>query len=352
MASFIFFSLFALLCALSSAWSTSWRTVTPTAAAKALPAPTPTFEMLYDPIITDNATTSFNTFSTTISATVTVTTIITTIQTADDQIQALKTMIQELKETVVAQQNELHNLSSISPKLDLNNAASRNWWWYGIMGNAMFTYFDRLVVYIMVKQDAPEWRGWQEAKDAFFDLVKNWFWVILVFVIRNILWATYRSDPRCFQRERSRYAAHVQTPNLCASPWGLDLKPFIPKNALNGPSFSYPPSSGPNGGNQGLWDILYYIRVNVTNTGPIVGDEVPQLYVSLGGPYDPKVVLRGFERVTIDPGKTVQVTFPLARRDLASWDTEKQDWVISEYVKTVYVGSSSRDLPLGTVLEV
>lgn len=127
---------------------------------------------------------------------------------------------------------------------------------------------------------------------------------------------------------------------------------FIPENALNGSSFPYPPSSGANGGNPGLWDVLYHIRVNITNTGPIVGDEVPQLYVSLGGPYDPKVVLRGFERVTIDPGKTVQVTFPLARRDLANWDTEKQDWMISEYDKKVFVGSSSRDLPLSTVLEV
>lgn len=126
---------------------------------------------------------------------------------------------------------------------------------------------------------------------------------------------------------------------------------FIPENALNDSGFPYPPSSGPNGGNQGLWDILYHVGVNITNTGHVVGDEVPQLYLSMGGPYDPKAVLRGFERVTIDPGKTVQVTFPLARRDLANWDTEAQDWVVTEYKKTVFVGSSSRDLSLSTVLE-
>ncbi|KAI4721604.1 glycoside hydrolase family 3 protein [Aureobasidium sp. EXF-10727] len=103
---------------------------------------------------------------------------------------------------------------------------------------------------------------------------------------------------------------------------------FIPTDALNGSSFTHPPSSGPNGGNQGLWDILYHVRVNVTNTGSMVGDEVPQLYVSLGGPYDPKIVLRGFERVRIDAGKTLEVTFPLARRDLANWDTGVQDWVV------------------------
>ena len=126
---------------------------------------------------------------------------------------------------------------------------------------------------------------------------------------------------------------------------------FIPENALNGTSFEHSPSSGPNGGNLYLWDILYRVRVNVTNTGKVVGDEVAQLYVSLGGPFDPKIILRGFERVTIDPGQTVQVTFPLARRDLSNWDTVKQDWVITEHIKTVYVGSSSRALPLNAVFK-
>ncbi|THW11508.1 glycoside hydrolase family 3 protein, partial [Aureobasidium pullulans] len=132
---------------------------------------------------------------------------------------------------------------------------------------------------------------------------------------------------------------------------GFGDNSFIPENALNGTSFEHSPSSGPNGGNLYLWDILYHVRVNVTNTGKVVGDEVAQVYISLGGPFDPKIILRGFERVTIDPGQTVQVTFPLARRDLSNWDTVKQDWVITEHIKTVYAGSSSRDLPLNAVLK-
>ncbi|KAI5270639.1 glycoside hydrolase family 3 protein [Aureobasidium subglaciale] len=71
----------------------------------------------------------------------------------------------------------------------------------------------------------------------------------------------------------------------------FDNNSFVPKDALYGSTFDHPPSSGPNGGNQGLWDIVYHVRVNLTNTGDVVGDEVAQLYVSLGGPYDPKVVL-------------------------------------------------------------
>ena len=93
------------------------------------------------------------------------------------------------------------------------------------------------------------------------------------------------------------------------------------------------------------------MTVKVTNTGDVDGDEVPQLYLSLGGPYDPKVILRGFERVHIKAGETAEVSFDLARRDVSNWSTEKQDWEITEYEKTVYVGSSSMQLLLSAKLE-
>ena len=93
------------------------------------------------------------------------------------------------------------------------------------------------------------------------------------------------------------------------------------------------------------------MRATVTNTGAVAGDEVAQLYVSLGGAYDPKVVLRGFERVRIPAGGSVEVEFRLARRDVASWVTSRQDWVVTEAEKRVWVGSSSRRLHLEGVLE-
>lgn len=36
----------------------------------------------------------------------------------------------------------------------------------------------------------------------------------------------------------------------------------------------------------------------------------------------------------------------LNRRDLSNWDVTAQDWVITKYAKKVFVGSSSRKLPL------
>lgn len=94
------------------------------------------------------------------------------------------------------------------------------------------------------------------------------------------------------------------------------------------------------------------MTAEVTNTGAATGDEVPQLYVSLGGPEDPLRVLRGFDRLhDLAPGQTRVFSANLTRRDLSNWDTVVQDWVISNYTKTVYVGPSSRNLPLRTTLQ-
>jgi len=62
------------------------------------------------------------------------------------------------------------------------------------------------------------------------------------------------------------------------------------------------------------------------------------------------VVLRGFDKLRIDPGQTVTFRAPLTRRDLSNWDPVLQDWVITEYPKTVYVGKSSRKLELSAPL--
>lgn len=69
-------------------------------------------------------------------------------------------------------------------------------------------------------------------------------------------------------------------------------------------------------------------------------------YVSLGGPNEPKIVLRQFERITLQPSEETKWSTTLTRRDLANWNVEKQDWEITSYPKMVFVGSSSRKLPL------
>ncbi|KAI9761879.1 MAG: hypothetical protein M1835_008106 [Candelina submexicana] len=126
---------------------------------------------------------------------------------------------------------------------------------------------------------------------------------------------------------------------------------YIPAGAQDGSPQPIPPAGGAPGGNPELYDVLYEVTATITNTGKVAGEEVPQLYISLGGPNDPKVVLRGFERLSIQPGASTTFTADIMRRDISNWVPAVQNWVISNYTKTVYVGSSSRKLPLKGELE-
>ncbi|KAH6668439.1 putative beta-glucosidase A [Halenospora varia] len=119
-----------------------------------------------------------------------------------------------------------------------------------------------------------------------------------------------------------------------------------PKGAQDGSPQPKLPAGGSSGGNRQLWDTVYVVSATVTNTGGVKGTEIPQLYISLGGPEDPKVVLRGFDDLILDPGESETFTYEVTRRDISNWDPVSQNWVVSSYPKTVYVGSSSRNLPL------
>ncbi|KAJ5889003.1 beta-glucosidase M [Penicillium taxi] len=107
----------------------------------------------------------------------------------------------------------------------------------------------------------------------------------------------------------------------------------------------YPPSATiVEGGNPHLWDDLVTVTAQVQNTGSVDGDEVVQLYIGIPG--GPVRQLRGFEKVSVASGKSVTVEFSLTRRDLSSWDVEAQEWALQDGAYKVYVGLSSRNLPL------
>ncbi|KAI0438663.1 glycosyl hydrolase family 3 N terminal domain-containing protein [Xylaria telfairii] len=127
--------------------------------------------------------------------------------------------------------------------------------------------------------------------------------------------------------------------------------PDFPYAAHNRSSQPILPAGGAPGGNPQLYKVVYIITVDVTNVGEVAGTDIPQLYLSLGGPAEPKVVLRGFDEVELDVGEKKTVAFGLTYRDLSNWDTEAQDWKITSYPKTVYVGASSRDLRLRADIE-
>ncbi|BBB01522.1 putative beta-glucosidase [Actinacidiphila reveromycinica] len=85
----------------------------------------------------------------------------------------------------------------------------------------------------------------------------------------------------------------------------------------------------------------------ITNTGSVAGADVAQLYV--GDPaasQDPPEQLAGFQRVSLDPGQSATVTFPLTVHDLASWSAADNQWEAAAGTYTIKVGDSSASLPL------
>lgn len=125
----------------------------------------------------------------------------------------------------------------------------------------------------------------------------------------------------------------------------------LPAGAQNGSAQPIPKAGGAPGGNPRLYDVLYRVTASVTNTGAVAGDEVAQLYISRGGPYDPVRELRGFARLRdMQPNETRTFSVDVTRRDIMSWSTVEQDWFVRNSTKTVWVGRSSRDLPLRGVL--
>ena len=82
--------------------------------------------------------------------------------------------------------------------------------------------------------------------------------------------------------------------------------------------------------------------VTVTNTGSRTGDEVVQLYIhdQVASISQPVRRLRGFERVTLDPGKSTTVTFTLDRSDFGFYDNRGQ-FVVEPGRIDVYAGNSS-----------
>jgi beta-glucosidase len=83
--------------------------------------------------------------------------------------------------------------------------------------------------------------------------------------------------------------------------------------------------------------------VTVTNTGKLAGDEVVQLYLSFPAVKGaPRIALRGFQRIHLDPGASQKVHFRLSPRDLGMV-TENGDPIIAEGDYTVSIGGGQPD---------
>jgi len=84
------------------------------------------------------------------------------------------------------------------------------------------------------------------------------------------------------------------------------------------------------------------VSAQVTNTGTRAGDEVAQLYINdpVASISQPVRRLRGFERVTLQPGQTKTVSWTLDRDDVGFYDNSGR-FVVENGRINVWVGDSS-----------
>ena len=90
-------------------------------------------------------------------------------------------------------------------------------------------------------------------------------------------------------------------------------------------------------------------NVTVSNTGKVAGDEVAELYLKFPDVAGaPKIALRGFKRVHLEPGQSKKVWFTLKRRDM-SMVTETGDPIVAAGQYTVAVGGAQPETGVQTL---
>ena len=99
---------------------------------------------------------------------------------------------------------------------------------------------------------------------------------------------------------------------------------------------------------------LLTATVTVKNTGDRAGKAVIQLYVGdeESSVFRPVRELKGFEKISLQPGEAKDVSFTLDKRAFAYWNTELHDWTVEPGDFTIEIGRSSRDIALDASVTV
>ncbi|MGO8759610.1 MAG: beta-glucosidase BglX [Terracidiphilus sp.] len=142
------------------------------------------------------------------------------------------------------------------------------------------------------------------------------------------------------------------SPNFTSRYWDLLSKPLYPFGyGLSYTTFSFSHlqlSAGriaPDGSAE--------VKVDVSNTGSVAGDEVAELYIHqrAGSASRPVRQLEGFRRVALAPGETKTLTFTLGKDELKFWSPVSKTWVVEPGGFDVWFGDDST-ATLHTQLEV
>ena len=90
------------------------------------------------------------------------------------------------------------------------------------------------------------------------------------------------------------------------------------------------------------------VEFEIANTGDREGAEAAQVYVQEMKPSvsRPLKELKGFAKVSLEPGQRRKVSVRLDQGAFAFYDTDKKGWVAEKGDFRILVGRSSRDIAL------
>ena len=85
------------------------------------------------------------------------------------------------------------------------------------------------------------------------------------------------------------------------------------------------------------------VQVDVTNTSTVAGDSVAQIYIHqrAGSASRPVRQLKGFRRITLQPGETQTLKFPLGKNELNFWSPQTKAWGVEPGTFDVWAGEDS-----------
>src|SRR5439155_26302341 len=89
------------------------------------------------------------------------------------------------------------------------------------------------------------------------------------------------------------------------------------------------------------------VYATVRNVGNREGEEIVQMYIGdpVASVSRPIKELKGFQRVTLQPGESKRLQFAIIRRDLQFWSNGR--WVVEPGEFKVWIGPNSAEGPEG-----
>lgn len=173
--------------------------------------------------------------------------------------------------------------------------------------------------------------------------------------ICNVLWGDYNPSgklPMTFPQHNGQIPLNYQYKSTgrptanggwCAKYIDIPTEPAYPFGyGLSYTSFEYSDlkvNDSVNG------DVYANVSVNVKNTGKYKGEEVVQLYVrdEVASVTRPIKELKGFEKISLEPGETKTVTFDITDEQLGFYNND-MDYVVEKGDFTFMVGTNSKDV--------